>query len=171
MSSSTSKQTDSKRSESERSDYDGHYKRIFSHQQMFQDLITGFFPQCEWAQNLNFEGADSLSTESVSTSMTRRHQDLVWRVQTEDGRRLHLAFEFQAKRDPSMVPRMLAYWGLLVEKLVNVQGLKEDDILPLAVPIVIYHGSVGLARTYGGGLERASSQEVIGPGLPGELLL
>ena len=84
--------------------HDASYKRLFSHRRTVADLLRGFAG--DLARHLDFSTLDRLPASFVTERLGQRHADILWKIQTADGRWLYLLvlLEFQSTID----------WGLYV---------------------------------------------------------
>jgi len=124
--------------------HDSSYKKIFSHANMVEDLLTGFVRE-EWVQELDFSTLEKVSGSYVTDDLRDRADDIVWRVRWgTDWLYVYLLLEFQSTNDPWMAVRIMTYVGLLYQDLISSKQLPTDaagkKLLPPVLPVVLYNG-------------------------------
>ena len=84
--------------------YDAFLKSVFSDRRMIEVLIQRHAR--EWTGELDFSTLREESTQLVSKrTLQRRHPDMIWSVDTLDGRRVVFLMEFQRTVEPLMALR------------------------------------------------------------------
>lgn len=127
------------------SDHDGSYKQIFFHPGVIEDLLRGFIHQ-DWVQHIDFASLEKVNASYVSDKLSKRSDDVVWRVRSWNGDWLYvyLLIELQRKIDPWMALRIMVYVGLLYQDLLKSgvlsKGRGKRRKLPPVFPTVIYNG-------------------------------
>ena len=96
----------------------------------------------EWAGALDFSTLREGSTQLVSKrTLQRRHPDMIWSVDTFDGRKVVFLMEFQRAVDPLMALRTATYAAFTLEGIASDERIRAGDPLPEFVYLVL-----GLAR-------------------------
>ena len=123
-------------------DHDTHYKALFSHKEMVRDLLQGF-AQGEWLKQADLNSLEQVNNDFVSEHYKpmQRHEDMIWRLKIgEHWVYLYMMLEFPSQPDRWMALRMLSYAALLWERLVKLNELAPNNLLPPILPIVLYNG-------------------------------
>ena len=119
--------------------HDASYKRLFSQKRTVADLLRGFAG--DLARHLDFSTLDRLPASFVTERLGQRHADMLWKIQTANGRWLYLLvlLEFQSTIDSGMALRMLDYTVRVLQGLSKAERGPNGEYPPL-LPIVIYNG-------------------------------
>ena len=121
-------------------EHDTIYKLLFAHDQMIQDLLTGFLPE-EWVVALELDSLEKINGSYVTDGLRGRHGDAVWRIRWgEDWLYIYLLLEFQSSVDRFMALRIMVYTALLHQDLIRRGELGTDRRLPPVLPVVLYNG-------------------------------
>jgi len=121
-------------------EHDTIYKLLFAHDQMIQDLLTGFLPE-EWVVALELDSLEKINGSYVTDDLRGRHGDAVWRIRWgEDWLYIYLLLEFQSSVDRFMALRIMVYTALLHQDLIRRGELGTDRRLPPVLPVVLYNG-------------------------------
>ena len=84
--------------------HDAFLKSVFSDRRMIEVLIQRHVR--EWTGELDFSTLREESTQLVSKrTLQRRHPDMIWSVDTLDGRKVVFLMEFQRTVEPPMALR------------------------------------------------------------------
>ena len=119
--------------------HDAFLKSVFSDRRMIEVLIQSHVR--EWADELDFSTLREESTQLVSKrTLQRRHPDMIWSVDTFDGRKVVFLMEFQRAVDPLMALRTTTYAALTLEGIASDERIRAGDPLPEFVYLVLYHG-------------------------------
>ena len=126
--------------------HDAAHKHIYILPEVTADLLRLVLP--DWADRLDFETLEDVSSEFFDANHDKRVSDMVWRVQLRDGRKkngerpsLLVLIEFQSEVDWHMARRMREYTDLLLARLVRRGRSRRKGGLPWVLPIVVYNGS------------------------------
>lgn len=122
-------------------DYDGFYRRLFSHPEVVAQLLRSFVDG-PWIKDLDLDAMERLNTKFHADTGERRESDLIWRIPRRDGHDTYLVLllEFQTKAYRYMAVRVLTYASLLWEQLLREDRLPAKAPLPPLLPVVIYNG-------------------------------
>ncbi len=121
--------------------HDAAYKAFFSNPEIFRNLLTNFVPKPLIA-DIDFDSLESFSTEHVTDKLSKRFNDVVWKLRWKDRDcYIYILLEFQSSPDYWMPVRILTYTSLLWENIIKKNGKKLGKKLPFVFPIVIYNGS------------------------------
>ena len=122
-----------------RAKHDASYKGFFAQRRTVADTL-----RCaarDIARNLDFSTLERLPASFVTEHLGQRHADMLWRIQTADGRWLYLLalLEFQSTIDRRMALRMMDYTVRVL------RGLGKGDLgpsgkYPAVLPIVVHNG-------------------------------
>ena len=119
--------------------HDAFLKSVFSDHRMVKVLIRAHVRK--WAGALDFSTLREESTQLVSKrTLQRRHPDMIWSVDTFDGRKVVFLMEFQRAVDPLMALRTTTYAALTLEGIASNERIRAGDPLPEFVYPVLYHG-------------------------------
>ena len=119
--------------------HDAFLKSAFSEHRMVKVLIRDHVR--EWAGVLDFSTLREESTQLVSKrTLQRRHPDMIWSVDTFDGRKVVFLMEFQRAVDPLIALRTTTYAALTLEGIASDEKIRAGDPLPEFVYLVLYHG-------------------------------
>ncbi len=119
--------------------HDAFLKSVFSDRRMIEVLIQSHVR--EWAGELDFSTLRKESTQLISKrTLQRRHPDMIWSVDTLDGRKVVILMEFQRTVDPLMALRTTTYTALTLEGIASGERTRSGDPLPEFVYLVLYHG-------------------------------
>ena len=119
--------------------HDAFLKSVFSDRRMIEVLIQRHVR--EWTGELDFSTLREESTQLVSKrTLQRRHPDMIWSVDTLDGRRVVFLMEFQRTVEPLMALRTTTYTALTLEGIASGERIGAGDSLPEFVYLVLYHG-------------------------------
>ena len=120
--------------------YDRTYYNLFSNPEMVEDLLKSFVHE-DWVDDLDFSTLELLNSKFISQEINKREGDLVFRIQTLDGkpRFLVILLEFQSTPDDLMAVRFMVYAGMLYQQLIK-EGKAEAGKLPPIFPLVLYNG-------------------------------
>ena len=126
--------------------HDAAHKHIYILPEVTADLLRLVLP--DWADHLDFETLEDVSSEFFDANHDKRVSDMVWRVQLRGGRKkngerpsLLILIEFQSEVDWHMARRMREYTDLLLARLVRRGHPRKEGGLPWVLPIVVYNGS------------------------------
>ena len=131
--------------------HDRGHRLLFSHPRTIKDLLQGFVQE-PWVQELDFETLTRLPADYVSGQLAgdfeTRAGDVLWKIDWKDQgsgaerRPLHLLIlvEFQSTCDLTMAVRMFVYVGLLYQRLIKEKPLRQGELLPPVLPMVLYNG-------------------------------
>lgn len=130
----------------ESADHDNPYKLLFRNPEMVADLLKGYLAR-EWIGELDLTRMEPIPGEQQSdTGRDKRYSDCIWRVPWRDAASgedvwlyVYLLLEFQSRVDPTMPVRMMAYLGLLYQRLIAMK-YTTPDALPPVLPVVLYNG-------------------------------
>ncbi len=122
-------------------EYDGGYKRLFSHPEMVADLLRDFIRE-DWVRELDLSTLEKVPGSYVTPELRSRESDVVWRVRWGSDHLLYvyLLIELQSTVDPLMALRMMVYLGLLYQDLNKRRELTRSGKLPPVLPLVLYNG-------------------------------
>ena len=112
--------------------HDAFLKSVFSDRRMIEVLIQRHVR--EWTGELDFSTLREESTQLVSKrTLQRRHPDMIWSVDTLDGRKVVFLMEFQRTVEPLMALRTTTYTALTLEGIQQGarQGRHEGQVLLL----------------------------------------
>ncbi|ABK44496.1 putative transposase [Magnetococcus marinus MC-1] len=143
-------------------DHDSSYKQLFSHAEMVRDLLLGFVQEA-WVEHLDFATLEKVSGSYITDDLRDREDDVIWRVRWgEAWLYIFVLIEFQSTVDWMMAVRMNVYVMLLYQDLVKSGQVKQGEMLPPVLPMVLYNGKpiwsaamdvADLIRPVPGGLE------------------
>ena len=129
--------------------HDAAHKHIYILPEVTADLLRLVLP--DWADRLDFETLEDVSSEFFDANHDKRVSDMVWRVQLRGGRKkngerpsLLILIEFQSEVDWHMARRMREYTDLLLARLVRRDRPQREGGLPWVLPIVVYNGQQAL---------------------------
>lgn len=93
------------------------------------------------ARHLDLTTLERLPASFVTEHLGQRHADMLWRIQTTDGKWLYwlVLLEFQSTIDRRMALRMMDYTVRIL------RGLDRDELgshgeYPVVLPVVVYNG-------------------------------
>ena len=118
--------------------HDSGYKKLFSNQTIFRQLLETFVNQ-EWVDNLDFASCEPLDKSFISEHYKETESDLIYKIQFHDHEiYIYILIEFQSTVEPFMALRVLNYiTNFYMDFLVNNRDVKK---LPAVFPIVLYNG-------------------------------
>ena len=118
--------------------HDSGYKKLFSNQTIFRQLLETFVNQ-EWVDNLDFASCEPLDKSFISEHYKETESDLIYKIQFHDREvYIYILIEFQSTVEPFMALRVLNYiTNFYMDFLVNNRDVKK---LPAVFPIVLYNG-------------------------------
>ena len=126
--------------------HDAAHKHIYILPEVTADLLRLVLP--DWADHLDFETLEDVSSEFFDANHDKRVGDMVWRVQLRGGRKkngerpsLLVLIEFQSEVDWHMARRMREYTDLLLARLIRRGRPRREGGLPWVLPIAVYNGS------------------------------
>ncbi|GIW80989.1 MAG: hypothetical protein KatS3mg105_2796 [Gemmatales bacterium] len=121
--------------------HDAGYRMLFSDKRLVADLIRGFISE-SWVADLDLDSLEPVNASFVSERFEKRESDVIWRVRFRDHwLYLYLLIEFQSTVDRLMALRLMVYVGLLYQRLLSEKEIKESEMLPPVVSIVLYNGT------------------------------
>lgn len=93
------------------------------------------------ARHLDLTTLERLPASFVTEHLGQRHADMLWRIQTRDGRWLYLLvlLEFQSTIDRRMALRMMDYTVRILRGLGRDE-LGSQGVYPVVLPVVVYNG-------------------------------
>jgi len=125
----------------ERTDYDGTYRRLFGEAVIARDLLERFV---EWAMvdELDLERMEREEATFVTPELERRQGDIVWRVARKDGAPLYVyvLLELQSRSARDMAIRCLVYVGLLAQQVLAQRSTYAVAHMPATLSIVLFSG-------------------------------
>jgi predicted transposase/invertase (TIGR01784 family) len=124
-----------------RNRFDLGFRRLFSQRRLVEELLRGFLGQ-PFVDRLDFQTLERANGDHVTRDLRSRQSDLVWKLQTRDGRPVYvyILLELQSTVDRFMAARMMAYVALLYLDLIDEGRLAPDGKLPLVIPVVLHNG-------------------------------
>lgn len=122
--------------------HDAAYKRLFSHAELAADLLRTCLSE-ELAGGLDYATLERVDAGSVDERLHQRHSDVIWRLKWRGDQWLYvyLLLEFQSRPDRWMAFRMLQYVVGCYDQLRRGGIVREPDLLPAVLPVVLYRGS------------------------------
>jgi len=94
--------------------------------------------------DLDFSRLERVNTKFYANRRPsrRRDGDVIWRLPMRVGSDvyIYLLFEFQSTNDRWMAARAQVYQGLLWQQVIDEQKLKEGDLIPPLLVLVLYNG-------------------------------
>jgi hypothetical protein len=128
------------------SEHDHGYKLLFSNPLLVEELLRGFLPG-PWLDRLDFSTLQKVSGSVITDDLRERHDDVIWKLRWKGKEEhwcwIYLLLELQSTPDRFMAVRLLTYVGLLLQELIREKKLEPGDLLPLVLPVVLYHGKPG----------------------------
>ncbi len=118
--------------------HDSGYKKLFSNQTIFRQLIETFVTQ-EWVNHLDFATCETLDKSFISQHYKETESDLIYKVQLLNHEvYIYILIEFQSTVDPFMALRALNYiTNFYMDYVAEHKQVKK---LPAVFPIVLYNG-------------------------------
>jgi hypothetical protein len=117
------------------------YRFLFSEPRMVRDLVRGFLRE-EWIGWLDLDTLERREGTAAGGTLDRLDEVAVWRLRWMGGSDwVYLLLRFEAEEDPWMALRMGFYRELLHQKLLRRHGAAPPPRLPVALPVVLYHGA------------------------------
>jgi hypothetical protein len=108
---------------------------------MVRDLCRGFLRE-EWIGWLDLDSLERSERSAAGLPLDPLDEAPVWRLRWAGGSDwVYLLLSFEAEEDPWMALRMGFYRELLYQKLLRRRGTASPPRLPVALPIVLYHGA------------------------------
>ena len=85
---------------------------------------------------------EKMSGTYTTSHLSPRTNDIVWRLKTKDDSwyYVYVITEFQSKNDKWMAARIAEYVAELRMELIRNGIVKDDELLPPILPIVLYRG-------------------------------
>jgi Putative transposase, YhgA-like/Domain of unknown function (DUF4351) len=123
--------------------HDLSYRLFFSHRRMVQDLLQKIVAE-PWADLIDFDSGERVSSSYVSDGHDNRESDIVWRFRRKDGSEpaeIYILIELQSRPDPSMPVRFTVYKGLLYQNLLADLPPAAWKKLPPILAVLIYNGA------------------------------
>jgi len=122
--------------------HDAGYKALLSHPAVVEDLLT-FFARADIVRDIDFKTLAPYRENFVARVRTRRTIDVVWQAELKDRgpAYIFILLEPQSRVYRWMPIRVLTYTLLLYQDLIVKKKLKNRDLLPPVLPVVIYRGS------------------------------
>lgn len=109
------------------------YRLLFSQPRMVRDLCRGFLRE-EWIEWLDLDTVERRDDTAAP---------LIWRMRWQGGSTwVYLLLEAGPEEDPAMALRMGYQRELLYQDLLRHRETSPPARLPVALPIVLYHGAV-----------------------------
>ena len=118
--------------------HDSGYKKLFSNQTIFRQLLTTFVKE-EWVADLDFQNCQTIDKSFISEHYKETESDLLYKVGLR-GREIYIyiLIEFQSTVDDFMALRVLNYiTNFYMDYIAGDRGVKK---LPAVFPIVLYNG-------------------------------
>lgn len=118
--------------------HDRFFRHAFSRREVSQPFFERYLP-AEVVALLDFATLTLAKDSFVDDDLTTQHSDLLFEIQTLDGRpaRLYLLLEHKSYSDPWVGLQLLGYLVRIWER--EKQRLKSPP-LPAVFPMVLYHG-------------------------------
>lgn len=125
----------------ENADHDGAYRRLFSNEQLVEQLVE-VFVGADIAALLDFSTMKRVNAVHHSETLVKRENDLLWEIDMVGGKPIYLVLmlEFQSSNDRAMAARIMTYLGLYYDAVVGAKGWSADDGLPPVLSVVLYNG-------------------------------
>lgn len=118
--------------------HDKGYKRLFSNQQFFQQLIESFVTE-EWVKEIDFGSCQKLDKEFISAHYKETESDIIYQVKFKGKiAYIYLLIEFQSSVSWFMALRMLNYVSNFY--MDYVENNPQKKLLPPLFPLVLYNG-------------------------------
>ncbi len=122
--------------------HDSGYKRLFSNQTIFRQLIETFIEE-DWVSELDFAHAERLDKSFVSEHYKETESDLIYKVPFHNSNQvifLYVLIEFQSNVQRFMVLRTLNYMtNFYMDYLLTFKDNRKTK-LPALFPIILYNG-------------------------------
>jgi predicted transposase/invertase (TIGR01784 family) len=120
--------------------HDQGYKQLFSHPEIVRDLLKGFIQE-DWVNELDLSSLERVNGSYISDDLREREDDIIWKVRFGDNWiYLYVLIEFQSTVERFMAVRLITYIGLLYQDLYRSGQVKNDEMLPPVLPLVLYNG-------------------------------
>ena len=118
--------------------HDSGYKKLFSNQTIFRQLLTTFVKE-DWVNDLDFESCQTIDKSFISEHYKETESDLLYKVGLKAREiYIYILIEFQSTVDDFMALRVLNYiTNFYMDYLTSNKGVKK---LPAVFPIVLYNG-------------------------------
>ena len=128
--------------QSEHLPYDPAYKKFFSDPRMVESLLRDFVTE-DFVRDLDFSSMELMPTEYVHDDLSRGFSDVVWKIRWKNGSACYvvLVLEFQRAQDYLMALRIVAYTAELFLKLCRSGAIRQGELLPPVLPVVVYNGN------------------------------
>jgi predicted transposase/invertase (TIGR01784 family) len=118
--------------------HDKGYKRLFSHQPFFQQLIESFVTE-EWIKDIDFDHCQKVDKEFISAHYKETESDIIYQVKFKNKPAyIYLLIEFQSTVSWFMALRMLNYVSNFY--MDYVENNPQSRKLPPLFPLVLYNG-------------------------------
>jgi len=118
--------------------HDAVFKQFMTHPETARDFLNIHLP----SHLLKLCDLKTLRLESgsfIEENLQARHSDVLWSVQTRDGKGyIYALLEHQSTPDKQMTFRLMRYALAAMQRHLDAGNEK----LPLVIPILFYHGSV-----------------------------
>ena len=119
--------------------HDKGYKRLFSNQQLFRELIETFVTE-DWVKDIDFSDCQKIDKSFVSAHYKETESDIIYKVKFKNKEAyIYLLLEFQSTVVWYMALRMLNYISNFYMDYVEVD--KKTNLLPPIFPLVLYNGN------------------------------
>jgi putative YhgA-like transposase len=120
--------------------HDTGYRFLFSEPRMVRDLLRGFLRE-EWIGWLDLDTLERREGAANGAPLDRLDEVAVWRLRWTGGSDwVYLLLRSEAEEDPWTALRMGFYRELLYQKLLRLRRTATAPRLPVALPVVLYHG-------------------------------
>jgi hypothetical protein len=121
--------------------HDTGYRFLFSEPRMVRDLLRGFLRE-EWIGWLDLDTLERREGAANGAPLDRLDEVAVWRLRWAGGSDwVYLLLRAEAAEDPWTALRMGFYRELLYQKLLRRRETAAASRLPVALPVVLYHGA------------------------------
>jgi len=128
-----------KKSKQSKDLHDRGYKRLFSNQTIFRQLIETFV-DAPWVQDLDFSDCERLDKTFINEAYQRRESDVIYKIRLKDEIvYVYILVEFQSTVHPFMVVRFLHYISSFYMDYIN--NHKNIKKLPAVFPVLLYNGN------------------------------
>ncbi len=118
--------------------HDSGYKKLFSNQTIFRQLIQTFV-KADWVDELDFSSCQTVDKSFISEHYKETESDLLYKVRLRERELyIYILIEFQSTVDDFMALRVLNYiTNFYMDYLASHKGVKK---LPAVFPMVLYNG-------------------------------